>query len=81
MIANMFTNFPAIIHSRNAVDQVDTVHKLDGENKYAARYHKKWYSAIYNLFSGFFYVDDKYGEFPEDDAERFEVAYAALNDE
>lgn len=51
----------AMVHSLKALDEVTIISFIDNNNV-IAEYQGKKYHAIYNIFSGFFYVDNIYGE-------------------
>ena len=53
----------AMIHSLKKEDEVVILHEK-GINDVIAEYKGKRYTAIYNPFSGLFYVDDIYGILP-----------------
>lgn len=55
----------AMIHSLGAPDEIDQIIKLPGDNKYKALYRGKWCTAIFNPFTGYYYVDDLYGVLPD----------------
>jgi hypothetical protein len=42
-----------------------TIIRKIGDNKYLAEYNGVKCTAIFNPFAGTYYVDDKYGVFPE----------------
>lgn len=50
----------AMVHSLNDLDEV-TIISEDGPNNVVAEYKGKRCTAIFNPFSGFYYVDDVYG--------------------
>ncbi len=50
----------AMIHSLKDLDTV-TISKQSGNNV-IAEYKGKFYTGIYNIFSGLYYIDDIYGE-------------------
>lgn len=50
----------AMIHSLKAVAECTIVEKV-GDNQYVAEYRGIRCSAIFNPFSGLYYVDDVYG--------------------
>jgi|GEM_PF-703898 len=54
----------AMIHSLNHQDEVIILHER-GTNDVVAEYRGVRYTAIFNPFSGFYYVDDVYGELPK----------------
>ena len=53
----------AIIHSLKAQDEATILHE-NGPNDVVAEYNGKRYTAIFNVFVGLYYVDDLYGELP-----------------
>lgn len=61
----MFTNFPITeqmrIHSLNGELREATILKRLGDNDYLAEFNGVRCHAIFNVFVGRFYVDDKYG--------------------
>jgi len=61
----MFNEFPLIekmhIHSLDGELREATVLKRVGDNDYLAEYNGVKCHAIFNVFVGRFYVDDKYG--------------------
>ena len=50
----------AQVHSLQALDEVVILHE-NGPNDVIAEYKGKRFTAIYNVFVGLYYVDDKYG--------------------
>lgn len=53
----------AIVHSKQAEGpQEVTIVKQNGNNDIIAEIDGKQYTAIFNPFSGYYYVDDIYGE-------------------
>ena len=50
----------AIVHSLKAQDEVTILHER-GNNDVIAEYNGLRCTAIFNIFSGLFYVDDIYG--------------------
>lgn len=50
----------AMVHSLNNLDEV-TIISEDGPNNVVVEYNGKRYTAIFNPFSGLYYVDDVYG--------------------
>ena len=58
----MFTT-EAIIHSLKKQDEVTILHE-NGSNDVVAEYKGARYTAIFNGFSGMYYVDDLYGMLP-----------------
>ena len=50
----------AMVHSLNKLDTVDIVEKKSN-NDVKAVYRGLLCTAVFNPFSGYFYVDDKYG--------------------
>lgn len=61
--AHPFTT-SAMVHSLNALDTVTILRKRDN-NHVLAEYKGQKCTAVDNPFSGYFYVDDVYGVFPE----------------
>lgn len=61
----------AMIHSLNGMDTV-TIIENNSNNNIVVEYNGHRYSAIYNMFTGLYYVDDLYGLRPdsEDDDKR-----------
>ena len=59
----MFTpiKLQCVIHSLDGQEAEATILDKVGDNKYIAEYNGVKCSAIYNPFSGRYYVDDKYG--------------------
>ena len=53
----------AIIHSLKNEDEVTILHE-NGPNDVVAEYKGVRYTAIFNVFSGMYYVDDLYGMLP-----------------
>ena len=53
----------AIVHSLKKEDEVTILHE-NGSNDVVAEYKGIRYTAIFNVFSGLFYVDDLYGKLP-----------------
>lgn len=51
----------AMIHSKLEKDEV-TIISEQGFNNVVAEYNGKRYTAIFNPFSGLYYVDDVYGK-------------------
>ena len=51
----------AMIHSLKSTDEVIIISE-NGCNDVIAEYKGKRYTAIFNGFTGMYYVDDKYGE-------------------
>ena len=49
-----------MIHSKNAIDSIVIVEHIDN-NHCVALYNGHLYTAVYNVFTGLYYVDDKYG--------------------
>lgn len=54
----------AIVHTLQNKDEVTILHEK-GSNDVIAEYNGKRCTAIFNIFSGFFYVDDIYGILPD----------------
>lgn len=50
----------AMIYSLNSTDLAKIILKA-GDNEYIAEYKGKHCTAIYNPFSGYYYIDDVYG--------------------
>lgn len=50
----------AMVHSLKAVADVTILEKI-GDNQYVAEYNGTRCTAIFNPFSGLYYVDDIYG--------------------
>lgn len=50
----------AMVHSLKAVTEVTILEKI-GDNQYVAEYNGTRCTAIFNPFSGLYYVDDIYG--------------------
>lgn len=50
----------AMVHSLKDVDDVTILEKI-GDNQYVAEYNGTRCTAIFNPFSGLYYVDDIYG--------------------
>lgn len=59
----------AMVHSLKALDEVTIISENyeNGVNEVVAEYNGKRYTAIFNPFSGYYYVDDLYGEIKESD--------------
>ena len=51
----------AMVHSLKEVREVTIVEKT-GDNQYVAEFEGTYATAIFNPFSGLFYVDDVYGK-------------------
>lgn len=51
----------AMIHSLKEVREVTIVEKT-GDNQYVAEFEGTYATAIFNPFSGLYYVDDVYGK-------------------
>lgn len=49
-----------MIHSLKGVDIAKITEKT-GDNEYIAEYKGIKYTAIFNFFTGYYYIDDKYG--------------------
>lgn len=56
----MRVTIQAMIHSLKALDWVVILEHKDN-NHVIAEYKGHKYTAVYNIFSGYYYVDDKYG--------------------
>ena len=56
----------AQVHSLQALDEVVILHE-NGPNDVIAEYKGKRCTAIYNVFVGLYYVDDKYGVLTDPD--------------
>ncbi len=54
----------AMIHSLNSLDTV-TIVEYNSDSKIIAEYNGHRYNAIYNMFTGLYYVDDLYGHRPD----------------
>jgi hypothetical protein len=54
----------AMIHSLKDKDDVDILHEA-GSNDVVADYKGVRYTAIFNIFTGLYYVDDIYGRLPD----------------
>lgn len=52
---------PCHIHSLNGEMREATILEKTGDNKYLAQYGDVKCTAIFNYFTGQYYVDDKYG--------------------
>lgn len=50
----------AMIHSIQDIDDATIIEKV-GDNRYIAEYKGTKCTAIYNFFTGLYYVDDIYG--------------------
>lgn len=50
----------AMVHSLNVLDEV-TILSENGNNDVTAEYQGKICTAVFNVFSGLYYVDDVYG--------------------
>ena len=50
----------AMVHSLNQVREV-TIIKKTGDNQYVAEFEGNYATAIFNFFTGLYYVDDIYG--------------------
>jgi len=59
----MFT-VKAMVHSLQAQDEVAILHEK-GANDVIAEYNGRRCTAIFNPFSGLYYVDDVYGVLPD----------------
>ena len=52
----------ARIHSKDGnFDKVEIISEK-GPNNVVVKYNEKYYTAVFNVFVGCYYVDDKYGE-------------------
>lgn len=51
----------AMIHSLKDLAEVEIIEKR-GDNEYIAKYEGERYTAIFNIFTCLYYVDDVYGE-------------------
>jgi len=54
----------AMIHSLKSQDEVIILHE-NGANDVVAEYKGRRYTAIFNGFVGLYYVDDVYGQLPD----------------
>ena len=54
----------AMVHSLGALAEVEIIEHKDN-NHVIAEYNGKRCTAVFNLFSGLYYVDDKYGVISE----------------
>jgi len=59
-------NIKAFVHSKNALDEV-TILEVRDNNNVVAEYQGKKCTAIFNIFTGLYYVDDLYGVISESD--------------
>lgn len=50
----------AMVHSLNALAKVRIIEHINN-NTVVAEYNGHKYTAVYNVFVGLYYVDDKYG--------------------
>lgn len=50
----------AMVHSLNALAEVEIIEHKDN-NHVVAKYNDSYYTAVFNVFVGRYYVDDKYG--------------------
>ena len=57
----------AMVHSKEALDEV-TILEVRDNNNVVAEYQCKKCTAIFNPFSGYYYVDDIYGVISESDS-------------
>lgn len=48
------------IHDRNVLGEAEIIRQISG-NEYLAEYHGVRCTAIFNIFTGRYYVDDVYG--------------------
>ena len=55
----------ARIHSLNGELAEVTIVEFQDYNNVVAEYHGHFYTAVFNPFSGCYYVDDKYGLIPD----------------
>lgn len=55
----------AMVHTLNDLDEVEIISEVD-VNNVVARYKGKLYTAVFNVFTGLYYVDDKYGAIKEE---------------
>lgn len=56
----------AMIHSLNGLDTV-TIIKYNSDNDVIVEYNGHRYNAIYNVFTGLYYVDNLYGCRPDEE--------------
>lgn len=59
----------AMVHSLDAFAKVEILKEVNNNEVYA-RYQNLICTAIFNPFTGCYYVDDKYGILSEDEAKR-----------
>ncbi len=50
----------AMVHSLGELAEVEIIEHKDN-NHVIAEYHGHKYTAVFNIFTGLYYVDDKYG--------------------
>ena len=53
------------VHDRNVLDEAEIIRQI-GNNLYLAEYNVVRCTAIFNFFTGRYYVDDLYGVMKED---------------
>ena len=53
------------VHDRNVLDEAEIIRQI-GNNLYLAEYNGVRCTAIFNFFTGRYYVDDLYGVMKED---------------
>ena len=51
----------AMVHSLNQIREVTIIEKT-GDNQYVAEFEGNYATAIFNFFTGLYYVDDIYGK-------------------
>ena len=51
----------AMVHSLNQIREVTIIEKT-GDNQYVAEFEGTYATAIFNFFTGLYYVDDIYGK-------------------
>ena len=56
-----------IANDRNVLGEAEIIREI-GDNSYLAEYNGVRCTAIYNYFTGRYYVDDVYGRIKEDEA-------------
>ena len=54
----------AMVHSLGELAEVEIIEHKDN-NHVIAEYHGHKYTAVFNIFTGLYYVDDKYGVISE----------------
>lgn len=66
---NIMKKVQAMVHSLNALDYVTIISENyeNGVNEVIAEYKGKRCTAIFNPFSGYYYVDDLYGVIEDSD--------------